>query len=119
MGLSISISPVATRQSSTEQSLELHTNPSQLPLSPPPSHQSKGTISTPKPPAVKRITWQEHALRKNWELAILAYLRQDWRATYKLWQMISSVVSESLPHNRSAVREANLIVVKRTCRECY
>lgn len=50
--------------------------------------------------------WRELAYDENWEGAILAYLREDWRKTHKLWTVVNTVVAESRQPSRFDVRAA-------------
>lgn len=51
-------------------------------------------------------TWREFAADENWREAIIAYLRTDWRRSYKMWSLINEIVGESCQRSRFDLRAA-------------
>ena len=58
------------------------------------------------PPPSSAPTWQDFAANEKWREAIVAYLRSDWRKTFKMWTVINEIVSESCQGSRFDVRAA-------------
>jgi len=68
---------------------------------------------TPSKPPARH--WTDDAADELWEAAILGYLRARRREAVPYWQVVNSVVSESIPSTRWGVRLATkqvLLAVK-------
>src|SRR5688572_8608773 len=55
--------------------------------------------------AVTYDTWCDHAQRREWQMALLAYLRTRWRQAVPLWEVVNCVAAEAWPEDRAQSRE--------------
>jgi hypothetical protein len=69
-----------------------------------------------QPCAPAQPDWRDHAAEERWEEAIVAYLRTDWRMTFKMWTVINEIVRESGQRSRVDVRAATFEVLKEVMR---
>ena len=60
--------------------------------------------------------WCDFAAEERWEEAILAYLRADWRKTFKMWSVINEIVAESRQQTRFDTRAATFEVLAEVMR---
>jgi hypothetical protein len=75
----------------------------------PPAHQQQ-------PPRPTAPDWCDFAAEERWEEAILAYLRADWRKTFKMWSVINEIVAESRQQTRFDTRAATFEVLAEVMR---
>lgn len=70
-------------------------------------------------------SWCDLAIERDWEGAILEFLRGRWRQAVPLWTVVNSVCAEALPQTRRETRElkreileslGQLILAKRVLR---
>jgi hypothetical protein len=76
----------------------------------PPAHKSTATSLAVRPP--QQTSWEEHAANQDWDLAVLEFLRNDWRKTFRLWYVINQIVAASSQRNRADVRLATREVLQ-------
>ncbi len=70
----------------------------------------------PQPCEPEKADWRDHAAQERWEEAIIAYLRTDWRTTFKMWTVINEIVRESRQRSRWDVRAATFEVLREVMR---
>src|SRR5438552_2651069 len=86
-----------------------------------PIHQHSAKFSTPskikdahftEPSEIKTQDWCDLAFQRNWESAILLYLRERWRQAPLLWTVINEICAEALPKDRYQTRELKKELLK-------
>jgi hypothetical protein len=79
-----------------------------------PAHKPTARPLVVRPP--RQTGWEEHAANQDWELAVLEFLRRDWRKTFRLWEVVNQIVEASSPLNRREVRSVTLEVLQAVMR---
>ena len=69
-----------------------------------------------QPPQPSEPDWCDFAAQERWEEAILAYLRADWRKTFRMWSVINEIVAESGQQSRFDTRAATFEVLAEVMR---
>ena len=82
----------------------------------PPVQATAAQARQQQPPQPTEPDWQDYAAQERWEEAILAYLRADWRKTFKMWSVINEIVSESCQQTRFDTRAATFEVLAEVMR---
>lgn len=74
---------------------------------PPPKFDSKPVSRCPQ-----RLTWEDHAFAKTWPEAILDHLHAHGNRPAKMWQVVNEVAAESLPRDRSELRQNKTAILR-------
>src|SRR5438105_2505854 len=56
--------------------------------------------------------WCDLASQRDWQGAILVYLRQCWREALPLWSVINQIAAEARPRNRRELRSLKMEILK-------
>lgn len=82
----------------------------------PPTHATAAPARKQQAPQPTGPDWRDFAARERWEEAIVAYLRVDWRKTFRMWSVINEIVAESCQQSRFDTRAAAFEVLQEVMR---
>ena len=82
---------------------------------PPPAHctvSSSRKSRSSETTGIKTRNWQELALKRDWQGAILGYLREKRREAIPLWTVLNGICAAAEPRDRRETRELKTEILK-------
>src|SRR5205823_9585873 len=61
---------------------------------------------------IKTRNWRELAYERDWQGAIIGYLREKWREAIPLWTVLNGICAAAKPRDRRETRELKTEILK-------